>query len=217
MRNRSNRPALIALIAVFACLLIAAGAGLYHAKSKSLESLKNTLARRQAEVEKAKVEVEKLSALEASYEALHQRVSVLEPALPTEAYIPTFLSQIQNLAGESNNRLLLIKPKAKRKLPVASSNPEEDVVSPEKASPKNAALRPKAKEPESPYDEIGIEVGLEGNYWSAIEFLEKLKAFPKMIAVNDLAVKPKSIGRAAVMQPSLEITVQLTAVMAKEK
>jgi Tfp pilus assembly protein PilO len=217
MKNRTNRAALFALIAVFACVLIAAGAGLYHVKSKRLQALKQTLLQKQDQVEEVRAEVKRLPNLEAAYEELHARVSVLEPNLPTEAYIPTFLSQVQTLAGETNNHLTLIKPKPKRKLPAASPAPEKDVVASGKSSSKPAALQGAQEVVESPYDEIGIEVGFDGTYWSALALLERLRAFPKMIAVNDITMKPKSACTAVSSQPLLEVTLHLTAVMAKEK
>ncbi|NIM04145.1 MAG: type 4a pilus biogenesis protein PilO [Armatimonadetes bacterium] len=217
MINRSNRAALIALIGVFACVLIAAGAGLYQVKSKRLQSLRDSLAEKQGQIEEVRDEIRGLPALEASYEELDYQVSVLEPALPTEAYIPTFLSQIQTLAATSNNRLMLIKPKPKKKLPVAGPAPERDVVSQHGSGPGASGSPTPPGEMVSPYDEIGIEVGLEGTYWAALEFLQQLKAFPKMIAVNNLSMKPKSDCQAASsFEPILEVTVHLTAVLAKE-
>jgi len=65
---------------------------------------------------------------------------------------------------------------------------------------------------------LEIDVELEGTYWSALNFLEKLRAFPKMIAVNELSLKPKNAQKgAARSEPLMDIALQFTAVMAKEK
>ncbi len=216
--NRSNRGALIALLAVFACGLIGAGVLLHRTKSGRLESLRQTLGNKQAEVEEVRAKVKEMPKLEGRYEGLHRQVAVLEPALPTEAYIPTFLSQLQTLAGQTNNRLMVIQPKPKRKLPTASAAPEGDVVDKTKtdaAKPVSPKPKPEAV---SPYDEIEIELGLRGTYWTALEFLERLRAFPKMIAVNEISMKPVRTGmEVAGAQPILEVGLQLTAVIAKEK
>lgn len=217
MNRSTNRAALIALLVVFASAILAVGVGVYRTKASHLQDLKQELAGKQRKVEEVRAEVKHMPALEATYQELYRQVAMLEPALPTEAYIPTFLSQIQTLAGETHNRLVLIKPKPKRKLPVSSA-PEGDVVASNRSGGRADSMQPRLKAPESPYDDIGIEVGLDGTYWSALEFLERLRAFPKMIAVNDLVMKPKTTFKTvAATQPLLEITVHLTAVIAKEK
>ncbi|NIQ99911.1 MAG: hypothetical protein GTN78_06870, partial [Gemmatimonadales bacterium] len=42
-----------------------------------------------------------------------------------------------------------------------------------------------------PYDFRPIELKLEGTYWTMVAFLEQLRQFPKMIAVNDVSFSPK--------------------------
>lgn len=217
MSGKQNRAAIIALLAAVGCILITIGAVIYHAKSKQLRGLKRDLSQVQQKVEEVHTKVKRLPVLETEYEELSHQVAVLEPSLPTEAYIPTFLSQLQTLAGETDNRLTLIKPKPRRNLPVAQA-PEQDVVADDATTAKPAALQPEPEQPVSPYDEIGIEVAFEGSYWTALEFLQELKRFPKMIAVNNLSMKP-ACSRSAVQgsNPLLEVTFQLIAVIPKEK
>jgi len=218
MSNKQNRAAVIALLAAVGFVLITIGVVVYHAKSKQLRGLQRDLSQVQQKVEEVHTKVKQLPVLETEYQELNHQVAVLEPSLPTEAYIPTFLAQLQTLAGTTNNRLTLIKPKPRRNLPVVQ-RPEQDVVADDAQAAKPAALQAEAADPVSPYDEIGIEVAFEGTYWTALEFLGQLRSFPKMIAVNNLSIKPvsNSTGAAQCSNPLLEVTFQLIAVIPKEK
>jgi len=220
MTNRNNRAAFIALLAVFACALIGAGIGLHRVKSSYLRELRHTLISKQTQLKEARERVKQIPELQASYEELSNQVAILEPRLPAEAYIPTFLSQIQALALETDNSLTLIRPRPKRKAPAAAKSAEADVVAEgaETSTNQTPAAKKKAEEEKSPYDMLEIDVELEGTYWSALNFLEKLRAFPKMIAVNELSLKPKNAQKgAARSEPLMDIALQFTAVMAKEK
>jgi Tfp pilus assembly protein PilO len=219
--NKSNRAAQFAFLALGVCILITASIALQRSRSRQLSHLRSVLTQKQSELEDGRAKAKELPALEARYAGLTQQVAILEPNLPTEAYIPTFLAQIQTLAVQTHNRLTLIKPEPKRKMTAASAAPQEDVVSADKKAAPSASAAQAPAPPSLPYDQIGLEVGMEGTYWSALDFLEKLRAFPKMIAVNEMSIKPNRQGsQGAALSPKdppLEISLKLTAVMAKEK
>ena len=62
--------------------------------------------------------------------------------------------------------------------------------------------------------QLPIEVRLRGRYTTAIAFLEQLRHFPKLIAVNDLGFQPAEQGKQQ-REPDLMITLDLTAVISE--
>src|SRR5574340_350246 len=109
----ADRRVVYALLGIAALCLIGLGASLYRAKSGELSRLRADLTAREKQLEEVKVKLTKQPDLEAKYAQLQTRLSVLEPSLPDNAYMPTFLRQIERLATETNNSIVAIKPKAK--------------------------------------------------------------------------------------------------------
>jgi len=219
MANRNNRLVRIIIFVVCAVAFIGAGGWLHRAKSGHLQQLKQNLAQKQQQVEEVNAKIGQIGVLEARNEELGRQVAVLEPNLPTEAYIPTFLAQIQNLAQQTDNHLTLIKPLPKRKAgKTAVAAPPADEGEGGKTSPATTTSNGN-EEVALPYDQVDIELGFNGTYLSTLEFLQRLRAFPKMIAVNEISLKPNSNLKelGALSDPILNITLQLTAVIAKEK
>ena len=148
---------------------------------------------------------------------------MLEPGVPPYAYIPTFLRQIEHVAVATNNTIRGIRPIPKRKVvtPPAGSEGgegggeggggEQAAASPSSGSAKGKA----AEKPKLPYDSVGIEVKLQGTYWSVVNFLEQLRRFPKLIAVNDIDVRPVASSLQAYASPQLTVEMQLMAVVMK--
>ncbi|NIQ99912.1 MAG: type 4a pilus biogenesis protein PilO, partial [Gemmatimonadales bacterium] len=66
---------------------------------------------KEAHYEEIRAKLTQMPALESRHEELQERLSVLEPSLPDSAYVPTFLRQIETLASETKNAILLIRPK----------------------------------------------------------------------------------------------------------
>jgi Tfp pilus assembly protein PilO len=216
MANRNTRLVRIIVFVLCAVAFIGAGGWLHRAKSSHLQQLKQSLAQKQQEVEEVNAKIGQIGDLEARNEALGLQVAVLEPNLPTEAYIPTFLAQIQSLAQKTDNHLTLIKPKPKREAKKVAPAPPADETGQAAENTVNGSDNTEAV---SPYDQVDIELGFDGTYLSTLEFLQRLRAFPKMIAVNEISLKPNSNSRnaGALSDPILNVTLQLTAVIAKEK
>lgn len=208
-----DRKVVFALLGVAVLCLIGLGASLYHAKAGELTDLEQKLAAKEAELQEVETKLTQLPELETHYGELQERLSVLEPALPDSAYIPTFLNQIERLARETRNDILLIRPKPPVKRSAADAVTVNDETGEIVHNPNAAgqAAQPAAL----PYDFVPIELRIEGTYWTVIDFLEKLKQFPKMIAVNDISFSPTQ-GRAEPgRSPDLTAAMELTAVVTK--
>lgn len=225
MNSPTDRKVVIALLTIFVVCLVGLGASLYRAKATELSRLREELAKKTEERDKVKAQIAQMPELEAQYAQLQARLSVLEPALPDSAYIPTFLRQIENLALGTQNQILGIRPRpeivpGKDTKGVQINDETGDVVQGEQEGPSapSAGTKSPAAAPKLPYRFIPIVVKTEGTYWTAVDFLRELQRFPKMIAVNNVAFAPKSGGRdSAADRRVLVTTMDMLAVVATTK
>ena len=215
-----DRKVVYALLAIAALCLIGLGASLYRAKTTQLGQLHTELRAKESQLEEVKTKITKQPELEAKYASLQARLSVLEPTLPDNAYMPTFLRQIERLTVTTNNSIVAIRPKAKTGVAKKSSGVTVNNETGEVSSVKPGANPASAKEEEGskvPYDYSSIELKVEGTYTTILDFLKELRKFPKMIAVNDVNFAPKQAAgsREEQRSPSLTATMDLTAVITK--
>jgi len=214
MSAGGDRKIIFALLGIGILCLIGLGASLYHGKADELKELEQTLSQKEAELQEMQSKVTQLPQLEDEYQNLRGRLSVLEPALPDSAYIPTFLRQIESLATGTRNDILLIRPKPAIKRSAADVavkiNDETGAIIKD-AGPAGEAAPP----PSMPYDFVPIELRVQGTYWTVIDFLAELQQFPKMIAVNDISFSPNQGGIASGRSPNLTASMELTAVVMK--
>ncbi len=213
MSGGPDRKVVLALIGIAILCLIGLGASLYQAKAAELERLEQELEDKEAHYEEIRAKLRRMPALESRHEELQERLSVLEPSLPDSAYVPTFLRQIETLASETKNAILLIRPKP----PVERSGADAVAINNETgeitaATGTDAAVNQRNA---LPYDFRPIELKLEGTYWTMVAFLEQLRQFPKMIAVNDVSFSPKGGEGEHSRSPDLTATMELTAVILK--
>jgi Tfp pilus assembly protein PilO len=223
MNSPTDRKVVVALLAIFVVCLVGLGGSLYRTKAAELKSLRAELAKKTEERDKVTAQIAQMPELEAKYAQLQERLSILEPALPDSAYIPTFLRQIENLAVGTNNQIVAIRPRAEIKAGngkgVQVNDETGDVVQggEERPAP-TAGGKEGAEAPKLPYRFIPIEVKTEGTYWTAVDFLRELQGFPKMIAVNNVTFAPKSDARGgAANRQGLVTTMDMLAVVATTK
>ena len=220
-----DRKVVFALLGIAALCLIGLGASLYRAKSSELSRLSQDLAAKERQYDDVQVKLIKQPELEAQNTKLQDRLSVLEPGLPDNAYMPTFLRQIEHLATATNNRIVSIKPKSKpagAKGEGAKVNDETgEVVKPDAAADKAADKGKKGDDATDvkskiPYDYSSIELKVDGTYSTILAFLSELQKFPKMIAANDISFAPTNgAGDQTQRSPDLTATMDLTAVITK--
>jgi Tfp pilus assembly protein PilO len=223
MTAGADRKVVFALFGIAALCMIGLGGSLYRAKSGELARLRQDLTAKEKQLDDVKLKLTKQPELESKYAQLQARLLVLEPALPSSAYMPTFLRQIERLAGETNNRIASIRPKPKKGAAKSSAVKVNDetgeVMKPSTAAEKGQEEKKNAengKDAKSkiPYDYSPIELKVEGNYRTILEFLQALQRFPKMIAVNDIDFMPRT-GGSEQRSPELTATMDLTAVVTK--
>jgi Tfp pilus assembly protein PilO len=216
----ADRKVIYALLGIAALCLIGLGVSLYRAKGSELTRLAKELSGKDQQLTQVREKLTKQPELEAKYAKLQARLSVLEPALPDSAYMPTFLRQIERLATQTSNRIVMIRPKAKapsgKTAAVTVNNETGEVVKEQPNAPSgpNAKGAKQVEKSKLPYDYSTIELRIEGTYTTILAFLKELQQFPKMIAVNDIAFSPKQTG-SLMQSPELMATMELTAVIGK--
>ncbi len=224
MRPGPDRKVVFALVAIAALCVIGLGATLYRGKVEQLSRLHDELQDKRDKLASLHDKLTRQPELEAKFSALQTRLSVLEPGLPSSAYMPTFLRQIEGLAVSTHNRIIMIRPKESNEnkggKAVTINNETGDVVAaPASGGDKkdaSAATSGAKKTPKLPYDRMDIEVKVRGTYWTVLNFLDELQKFPKMIAVNDISFTPERAGAAVQgTGADLSATLALTAVIAK--
>lgn len=219
MTGGSDRKVVFALLGIAALCLAGLGTSLYRSKSAELRKLERDLRQKESQFEEVQAKLASQPQLEARYEELQARLSVLEPALPDSAYIPTFLRQLEALAVGTKNQIVMIRPKPKAPRQAGASvqiNDETgEITDKGKTEPDRGPKAGEEQKAELPYDQVPIELRVEGTYWTAINFLEELQRFPKMIAVNEVGFFPKQVGLEGTKTPELTASMDLTAVVTK--
>jgi Tfp pilus assembly protein PilO len=221
MNAGPDRKVVFALLGIAALCLIGLGASLYRAKSTELSRLRQDLTTKEKEYAEVQVKLTKQPELEAKNTKLQDRLSVLEPALPDNAYMPTFLQQIEHLATTTDNRIVSIKPVKAAGVRGAGPKVNDEtgeVVKPETGAETTTDTGKSGKDAKSkiPYDYSSIELKVDGSYSTILAFLSELQQFPKMIAANDISFAPRTGARDQDRRSSdLTATMSLTAVITK--
>lgn len=139
----------------------------------------------------------------------------LENGVSNAAYVPTLLKQLEELAGSTRNRVLGVRPIADVRGPTrleqrrdpnaqgksgSSSDKKEPVVAPE------------------PYTRLGIQVSLVGSFQSSQAFVDRLTRFPKIVAVEELQLRPHHSAGANAEKDAglLDVEIKLTAFIMKD-
>jgi Tfp pilus assembly protein PilO len=154
---------------------------------------------------------------ENKYNDTRAQIRCLESSVSTQAYVPSLLKQIEHLGRSVHLRVVGVRPKApdpnaglaKKMQAEAASQGGQGANG---SAPAAAAAKP---EPPKPYDELQVDLELEGSYMDALDFLYRLTSFPKIIAVNNVQMTPDSSDNISA-SPKLTIRINATAFVFKE-
>lgn len=187
------------LFLVLTVVALAAGAGGVYWQWNSnadeqvkLDALNKQLAREKklgSELERT-IERVQLSAEQLAH--LEQNVSEL-------AYVPTLLTELEQIGADNGVKITGVRPKEEKKKPKKKpASTDKDAAKDEKPEP----------EPKKAYDELLVEVKGVCDYWSGMKFVAAIEKFPKIVALRSVEMNPKRIGRDAT-QSMLELTLEV--------
>lgn len=150
-------------------------------------------------------------------EADRQRLQFLEQSVSDAAYVPTLLKQLEELATRTDNRVLGVQPEAAAPKPVRKVDERRDPDAQAKEGQAGADGE-EAKEPEEPYTPLVIRVSVIGNYRSVETLVERLTAFPKIVAVEEVQLRPHrpEAGKEETANNQLDVDLRVTAFVMKQ-
>ena len=124
------------------------------------------------------------------------KLTHLESNIPTTAYIPTMLQELERMGIEQGIAVTGVRPMP---APAAQRSPDgKEEIKVAKA-----------------YEEVTIEVKGRGTFDNVEKFLKSLQSFPKIVAARTVSMEPK-IDPMNPMLQQLEITIELKAFMFKQ-
>jgi Tfp pilus assembly protein PilO len=203
---------IVAVVILFGCVLAYVGA------AGKLKTATDELAKKEKVVTESKQIALKLEKSRLDYFDARSQVRYLESSVSSRDYVPTLLKQIERLGKSVNLKVLGVRPqevdnkRASRSVTSGAKAAEGKVEEAGKRTDSKTAAAPKP----NPYDELKINLEVEGSYMNAMNFLYRLTTFPKIIAVNRMEMSP---GREAfaLNSPKLSIKMTVTAFVLKEE
>jgi hypothetical protein len=214
MRLKPTRTTIGLMGGALALVVLATGGLLWVQNNALTETLRQVEAK-EAEVQdgqrRERRREEALSTLEADREQLR----FLESGVSDAAYVPTLLKQIEELAVQTNNRVLGVQPQRVQEAP----NRLQQRRDPEaQASGEGGADDKEKPQKAEPYTPLGIQITLVGGYRSTQAFIERLTQFPKIVAVEEMQLRPHRGGPSEKDASALlDVEINLVAFVMKAK
>jgi Tfp pilus assembly protein PilO len=199
------------MLAAVAGLLCVGGVLLYMMASGHLKSASAALADRQKQVDDSNKIASRLETARSDYVQAESELCFLETSVSTYAYVPTLLGQLERLGKAHNLKVISVRPQPTPPPAPFKPRPEEGGGSSDSSS--SQAEKKKAEKPK-PYEELKIDIELQGTYWCVHDFLFSLTRFPKIVAVREVCVAPVS-SAALPMSPQLRANLVVTAFIFK--
>ncbi|MGC8861618.1 MAG: type 4a pilus biogenesis protein PilO [Armatimonadota bacterium] len=205
---------IIAVVILFGCVLA------YLAAAGKLNSAVAEMETKAKQVGQSRAIAQKLEASKLAYLDARSQVRYLEASVSTQEFVPTLLKQLEQLGRSVNLKVLGVRPsQEKQKAPARrsiSSGKEAAEGNIDSASATKQETDGKTARKTSPYDELKVEIELQGRYMDALDFLYRLTSFPKIIAVDEVEMNPPTNARLGSGSPPLRIKLKVTAFVLKD-
>jgi Tfp pilus assembly protein PilO len=193
--------------------LAAGGGGLLYQQEISLADTVKQLQEKEKQRDESARIASRLADTELRYKQDTDHLKFLEASLPSAAYVPTLLKQIEHLCKDTHNEVRSVRPDAAPAKPVRPAVRRTD---PEAQTSDDNKDRPEDKPKPEPYDRLQIQVSLTGGFPEYQNFLQQLTRFPKIVAVDRVSLRPHTDAAHPTAAPQLDVDMQLTAFILKE-
>ena len=215
MRLKPTKNTIIILGALLG-LVVVAMAGILWLQGSMLDETQQKLAARETELKDGQLVARRREDARTALEADRAQLKFLETAVSDSAYVPTLLKQLEDLATSTKNQVLGVRPQLVAEAPTKLQQRRDPDAQAKEGEPAGDGKEEK-KKPE-PYTRLIIQVNLVGRFDSTQAFVDRLTRFPKIVAVNELQLRPH---RAAGGKPEdsdglLDVEIRLTAFVMKE-
>jgi len=192
--------------------IVAGGGALVYQQEHSLAGVVRELKDKEKQRDESARLASRLAQTEMRFKEDTDRLKFLEASLPDMAYVPTLLKQIEQLGRSTHNQVRGVRPEAAPVKPVRAAVRRTDPEAQENGDAKQAAPPPKPE----PYTRLAIAVALTGSYKDYQSFLLKLTQFPKIVAVDQVQLRPRPDLKTGNGSPMLEVDMHLTAFVLKQ-
>lgn len=177
------------LYLVMACVSLVGGGGAVYWEYSQLEDSQAQVDSLSKKLKDAKAIQIHLKDSAGKLQESSDKLKHLEMGVPEIAYVPTLLTELENVGKQHGIQVLGVRPM------------------PPKADPK---AKPGEAKPKKSYEELDIEVKGRGKYGAVLQFLAALQSFPKIVSVQMATLVPKrELNDKGVV--NLDVTIELRA------
>jgi len=195
------------LILVFIVELLFLGFLVYRQESV-MGRLKKEIADKNEVIARYSATYREIPQLQETLNSLRSQVKAIEWNLPSYAYIPTFLAEIEQWARQCGVKLINISPQqAPAPAKPAQKTAEEEVGV--KRGELREEVKPKKEEkPPAPYETISLNLQAEGDFYAVNRFIDGFRRFPKALSLTKLDITPQQReGKAPLLRVSLFLNI----------
>ncbi|HEU4752769.1 MAG TPA: type 4a pilus biogenesis protein PilO, partial [Armatimonadota bacterium] len=142
------------------------------------------------------------------------QIHFLESGVSDAAYVPTLLKQLEDLASSTHNKVISVRPSMEAAAPSRIQQRRDPDSEAKGGDGADKEKETEKKKPE-PYTRLSIQVTLVGGFTSTQQFVDRLTRFPKIIAVDQLQLRPHA-AQDTDRQGLLDVDLKVTAFVMKE-
>jgi hypothetical protein len=208
----------IGLLSGALALVVFGTGGIVWMQNKKLGETLAVLKQRQAEMADGAKLARRRDEVRVALEQDRAELLYLENGVSDAAYVPTLLKQLEELAGSTRNRVLGVRPIADVRGPTRLEQRRDPNAQEKSGSSSSSKEEKKEVAVPEPYTRLGIQVSLVGSFQSTQAFVDRLTRFPKIVAVEELQLRPHHTLPQDPEANSglLDVEIKLTAFIMKE-
>ncbi len=157
----------------------------YSPQQAEYERLRAQLDERQGQLARMEATARQITRLREEYTRLKAFIAEVEAKLPAEKEVPALLVQLERLTRSLGTNLDSIRPSQVQQAQAAPA--------PGGAAPPPGATPGATPEATPTYLRFPITLVVIGTYEQMVRLATELNAFPRMVAIRDLAFSPKQV------------------------
>lgn len=200
---RVTRQIMNAVILILAVELALLSFFVYKEQSV-IAKLSQDVTDRKVEIARYSMTYREIPRLQETLNSLMSQLEEIEWNLPSPAYIPTFLAQIEQWGRQCGVKITNISPQ--KAPPKPAQKPVAEEVTGVKRGEHREETKPKEEKQVAPYETISIELQVEGGFNAVQKFIEGFRRFPKAISLYKLDITPQVREEG---QPLLRVSLSL--------
>jgi hypothetical protein len=159
-----------------------------------------TLQTQRAEVDRLRRLAETREEKEREFQALSDRIRLVELKLPPEREIPNLIRQLQAVAQELGVKMNLLRPGQTQAGPPgtptgAPGAPARPGAAPAQPARPTAPGQPPAAQAQPRYNLFRLDLAFDGTFPGLMAFLGRLEDFPRFIVIRQVSLSPGELPR----------------------